>query len=132
MDQEPSYTRAKGNNSGFWLLKGPDILVEDMENLIFEAGNRKQYLFVVIGKPFYVSPEWDATHPGGISGEYDYASSYPIPANLVGNLLDEYAEDTAEDFFNAYLDSEETLKGWEDIREIKIVDQDKWKNTYND
>jgi hypothetical protein len=138
-DQEAKYYPRDGHNAGYWSLKGPGILVEDMENQIFEAGNRKQYLFVIVGKPFKVSPEWEQSHPmnpevdangkpTGRDVSYDYAKSYAIPARTLGTLLDNNAEDTAEDLFNDYLDLNETGDGWIEIYEIKLVDQTRWKN----
>jgi hypothetical protein len=129
-DQTPKWRPPFEDLPGYWYLTGPGILVEDLENMIFEAGNRSQFLFTVIGTPFYVSPEWDAKHPRQHREVYDYAVSYAIPARRVGQLLDATAEDTAEDFFNMYLNSEETMKGWITIKEIQVVDQKKWKNTY--
>jgi hypothetical protein len=138
-DQEAHYVPRDGHNSGYWSLGGPGILVEDMENQIFSAGNRSQYLYVIVGKPFKVSPEWEQSHPmlpevdangkpTGRDVSYDYAKSYAIPSRTLGTLLENNAEETAETLFNDYLDAEETLDGWEEIYEIKLVDQLRWKN----
>jgi hypothetical protein len=140
-DQEAKYVKRNGHNSGYWSLQAPpSILVEDLfYALVDQVGNRSQYLFVVVGDPFEKSPEWDKSHPmlpevdvngkpTGRDVSYDYAQSYAIPSRTVGTLLADNEEETIETLFNNYLDAEETLNGWKEIYEVKIVDQTRWKN----
>lgn len=102
----------------YWSVEDPSM--EDFENLVHYAGDRKFFNLIVSGTPKEVSPDWLAKHPGWQEGDYDYAASYSIYKDDVEWMLNE-SEDPME-ALNAYLEG--TGKEWIEISELKIVDRE--------
>ena len=117
------YIPRQGDELGYWHAYNPDM--QDMEEMVFEAGRSQWFNFVVVGKPCEISPEWIAKHPQYTAGNYDYAVSYSIQSRDVGDMLDD--NETVVDAFNYYLEG--SGKCWEQIDELKLVDRRKpWDN----
>lgn len=119
-----SYSPRDEFGPGRWIITDPTI--DDLENMIFLAPPYEWYNMVVVGEPKTISPEWIAKHPGYSGDNYEYAVSYSIWHEDLGDMLEN--NDTVTDAFNYYLEG--TGKEWESIWRIELVDRERpWEGS---